>query len=234
MKQKYTIDALLTVQEKIHQPLRDKKSLSLVTFDLKRAFNDVATDVLLRCLQANRIPEEYVQWIQDFCKERSATITVNGHTSAPKTLENAGLPQRSPLSPLLFSFFNANLVKRVINENWGSIAFVDDYSAWITGDSVEYNVTKLQTQIVNLLERWAATSGVIYHVDKSYMTYFTWKKKRLSAPGGEKSLVLKGVVIQPSPRLKLLGVVLDQRLQYQEHMSKAAKKRFWLLWRLNG
>ncbi len=112
----------------------------------------------------------------------------------------------------------------MINKNRGAIAFVDDYSAWVTGDSVEPNVIQLQTQIVNPLERWAATSGAIFRPDKSYMTHFTRNKKRLSAPGGEKSLVLKGVAIQPSPRLKLLGVVLNQHLQYQEHISKAAKK----------
>ncbi len=94
-----------------------------------------------------------MEWIQDFCTEKSATIIVNCHTSAPRTLENAGLPQGSRLFPLLFLFFNANLVKSVINKNRGAIAFVDDYSAWVTSDSVESNVNKLQTQIVNPLER---------------------------------------------------------------------------------
>ena len=128
------------------------------------------------------------------------------------------------MSSLLFLFFNANLVNSVINKNRGVIAFVDDYSSWITGDSVESNFTKLQTQIVNSLQGWAATTGAIFRPDKSYMTNFTRNKKRLSAPGGENSLALNGVAIQPSPRLKLLGVLLDQRLQYQEHISKAAKK----------
>lgn len=56
-------------------------------------------------------------------------ITVNDHTSLPKSLENARLPQGSPLSPLLFLFFNANLIKSVINKNRVAIAFVDDYTA---------------------------------------------------------------------------------------------------------
>ncbi len=128
------------------------------------------------------------------------------------------------MSSLLFLFFNANLVNSVINKNRGNIAFVDDYSAWVTGDSVESNITKLQTQIVNSLEGWAVTSGDIFCPDKSYITHFTRNKKRLSVSGSEKSLVLNGVSIQPSSRLKLLGVLLDQRLQYQEHISKAAKK----------
>ncbi len=61
LKQKCTADAFLTVQEKIYQAWKDKKVLSLVTFDLKGAFNGVATNILLRCLRAHRIPEDYAR-----------------------------------------------------------------------------------------------------------------------------------------------------------------------------
>jgi hypothetical protein len=37
--------------------------------------------------------------------------------------------QGSPLSPILFLFFNSDLVQCTINRNGGSIAFVDDYTA---------------------------------------------------------------------------------------------------------
>ena len=192
--------------------------LSLVIFDLKRVFNGVAADILRRCLRAHRIPEDYVRWIQDFCSEKSATITVNGYTSLPQLLEHSGLPQGSPLSPLLVLFFNVDLVKSVINKNRGAIAFVDDYSTWVTGDSVEFNITKLQAQVVDPLERWAVASGAVFRPDKSDMTQFTRNKKKLVAQGGDSSLTLNGIVIKSSPRL------LDQRLQYQEHIGTVAKK----------
>jgi hypothetical protein len=35
---------------------------------------------------------------------------VNGQASEARELEQAGLPQGSPLSPILFLFFNADLV----------------------------------------------------------------------------------------------------------------------------
>lgn len=103
----------------------------------------MAIDVFLNCFWAHRIPEDYVRWIQDFCIKRLATILVNGHTSAPKFFEYAGLPQELPLSSLLVLFFNANLIKSMINKNQCAIAFIDDYTAWVTGDLVESNVTKL-------------------------------------------------------------------------------------------
>lgn len=179
LKRKSTIDAHLAVQEKIYQAWKDKKVLSLVTFDLKGAFNSVPTDVLVHKLRAHRVPEEYAHWIYNFCSDRRASIVVNGTASVPTSLTAAGLPQGSPLSLLLFLFFNANLVKSVINKRKGAVAFVDNYSAWVTGSSIEENVDYLQTHIVGPLERWAAECGAIFRPDKTYMTHFTRNNKAL-------------------------------------------------------
>lgn len=57
------------------------------------------------------------------------------------------------------------------------------------------------------------------------MTYFTRNKKKLTALKEDMSLALNEVVIKLFSRLKLLKVVLDQRFQYQKHISKIAKKK---------
>lgn len=47
LKRKSNVDALVTLQEKIYQDWRNKKVLSLVTFDVKGAFNGVALEVFV-------------------------------------------------------------------------------------------------------------------------------------------------------------------------------------------
>jgi hypothetical protein len=61
-----------------------------------------------------------------------------------RELEQARLPQGSPLSPILFLFFNADLVQQRIDKNGGAIAFVDDYTARIVGKTAEDNMDRLQ------------------------------------------------------------------------------------------
>lgn len=56
------------------------------------------------------------------------------------------------------------------------------------------------------------------------MTHFTQSKKALQSPMASKALFLNGVCIHPSPQLKLLGVVLDQKLKYHEHVGSAVKR----------
>lgn len=130
LRQKTIIDALLVLQEKIYQAWKDKNVLSFITLDVKGAFNGVATEVLLYQLQKRRLPEKIVCWIKSFCENRKATVTINREASNISALSQAGLPQGSPLSPILYLFFNSSLVEGVINKNKCSLAFIDDFTAW--------------------------------------------------------------------------------------------------------
>jgi hypothetical protein len=52
--------------------------MSLVSFDVKGAYNGVYKDRLLQRLAARGIPSDLVNWIDAFCSRRTATIVVNG------------------------------------------------------------------------------------------------------------------------------------------------------------
>ena len=67
--------------------------------------------------------------MEAFYSNHTASIQVNGHAMELRDLPQAGLPQGSPLSPILFLFFNADLVQWKIDSNGGAIAFVDDFTA---------------------------------------------------------------------------------------------------------
>jgi hypothetical protein len=121
--------AFTILQESIFQAWRDKRLLSLVSFDVKGADNRVNIDILVRRLRKRGIPNKLVEWIIDFCSQRKASVVVNGHSTETADLPLAGLPQGSPLSPILFLYSNADLVSSKINRNKGAMAFVDDYTA---------------------------------------------------------------------------------------------------------
>ena len=119
---------------------------------MKGVFSGVVIEVLIRRLREARLPEVLVKVIQDFCLNRKVIVMVNGSSTNLIDLQYTGLPQGSPLSLILFLFFNASLVKSPINKCKGAIAFVDDYSAWVTGESIQANITKLQSQVIPHLE----------------------------------------------------------------------------------
>ena len=218
-KKRSAEQALLLLQEHIYNAWRSKKVLSLVSFDVKGAYNGVYKDRLLQRLTARGTPPALVRWVDAFCSERTATILVNGHTSQQQPLPQAGLPQGSPLSPILFLFFNADLVQHKLTANGGSMAFVDDYSAWVTGPSADANRDGIQAIIDRALD-WERRSGATFEGEKTILIHFTRRGDRTNtAP-----FTIKGETVTPSKTAKILGVVMDTELRYKQHVAKAATR----------
>jgi hypothetical protein len=212
--------ALMTLVERIHYAWRKQRVVSLLSFDVKGAYNGVVPEVLLRRLRKHGIPEELIQWIGDFCRDRTATIVVNGYTTIPTKLPDVGLPQGSPLSPILYILYNADLVDKKIDYRGGAIAFVDDYSAWVTGPDVETNTAVIQAQLIPRAEEWAKESGATFQAEKTSFIHFT-----RSAVKSKQTTVRVGMeTITSSNSIKLLGVVLDAKLLFHEHVAKVAQR----------
>lgn len=53
---------------------RGSKVVSLISFDVRGARNDVLKDALLRRLEAKGVPQMLVEWIDAFCSNREVTM----------------------------------------------------------------------------------------------------------------------------------------------------------------
>ena len=219
-KQRSATQALTYLQEKVYEAWKQRKVVSIVTFDNKGAFNGVNKAPELRRLRERGIPARLVSWIDDFCSERRASISVNSYNSPTTDLYQAGLPQGSPLSPILFLFSNANLVQEKITSG-GSMAYIDDYTAWIIGATPQANTEAIQQRIVPLLETWERTSGATFDAAKTQLLHAT----RNSANNMEgESIVFKDMQVKPSATIKLLGVRFDSALRFQDHIATVSAK----------
>jgi ribonuclease HI len=157
--------------------------------------------------------------VEAFCSDRTASIQVNGQASESRRLPQAGLPQGSPLSPILFLFYNADLVQRRINAHGGAIAFIDDFNAWVTGPTAESNRQGIEAIIDSALE-WERRSGATFEADKTAIIHFTRKEYKTDS----QPFTIKGQTIQPKDHIKVLGVIIDAKLKYKEHLARAASK----------
>lgn len=76
-------------------------------------------------------------------RNQKTLVVDNGTTTNKKKIIYVRLLQELPLSPILYLFFNANFVYSVFNKNKGFIAFIDDYTAWVTSPKIITYVEKL-------------------------------------------------------------------------------------------
>lgn len=218
-RQRSCEQALNILVEKIHDAWRVSKVLSLVTFDVQGAFNGIYTEVLCQRLTQRWIPIELVKWLASFCSDRRAAVVVGKYTSEERLIEHAGLPQGSPLSPICFDYYNANLVEGPIDGKRGSLGFIDDYSAWVVGASTEENTTLIQNTIIPKASRWAEESGAVFEAEKTGFIHFTKKRTTDRAP-----LTFNTTQIPPQESVKLLGVTMDSRLSMRQHVQKVTSK----------
>lgn len=73
-KQRSAEQALLLLQEQIYTAWRGRRVLSLISFDVKGAYNRVYKERLLERMKARGIPEVLLRWVKAFYSERTATI----------------------------------------------------------------------------------------------------------------------------------------------------------------
>lgn len=75
------------------------------------------------------------------------------------------------------------------------------------------------------VERWAYKISAIFNPEKTVLTHFTRKKHKLSAKGATSAHIKFGQeIIRPKPEVKLLRVVFDQKLTYNQHIARVAKR----------
>ncbi|EED14554.1 reverse transcriptase, putative [Talaromyces stipitatus ATCC 10500] len=138
-----TEQALLVLANAIDRAWLQSKVIMLIAFNLKGAFNGVNISSLDARLQAKGIPVIARHWIRSFMESRYASISFDDFQTEISSLEHAGLAQGSPLSPILFGFFNSDLVDQPVDHHGGASAFIDDYFRWRAGPSAEDNVRKI-------------------------------------------------------------------------------------------
>ncbi len=207
---------------------------SLLMLDVEGAFDNVSHPRLIHNLRKRRIPQQTTKWIESFLSDRSTTIKMPEGES-PTCDIATGIPQGSPISPYLF--YNADIADLCSNKGHLAPTFIDDVSVLVRGPTAQADRETLKDLHADI-QRWAGTHASQFGLEKYNLIHF-WPQSRAvrkKPPGNDfsTSLDLNGHIVAPRLSAKLLGVILDSRLDWKAHLQYIEAKATSKLTGLSG
>lgn len=153
--------------------------VSMVALDVSGAYNCVDRILLLQTLADRGVATWFLRVIHSFLSDRSIVLKLPQSVS-DTFFVNIGIPQGSPLSPLLFLFYTAPLLIMLAEEikkldrpyvEVHVFAYVDDTYIMAVSPSYEENCSILKV-FHDLIMKWAKDAHLSFSPEKSQVMHF--------------------------------------------------------------
>ena len=206
-----TQDCLLVMVETCKKALDKKENAGAMLTDLSKAFDSLNHELLIAKLNAYNFDDSLLKLLLNYFDNRKQCVKINNEFSSWKEIK-PGVPQGSILGPLLFNIYINDLFYFIDN---ASIAnYADDNTSYLTNESLEILKCNLEIEI-NTLNNWFKSNYLSSNDDKN---------KLLVTNSNPVSAKVGNEVIKSSISVKLLGITLDSKLTFKDHVTKMCKK----------
>lgn len=212
-----TSHQVFRVTSEIQKIFKDKESLGFLTLDIHKAFDSVWHYGLVYKLLLFRFPIYLVKLLLSFLTGRRFTVKVGSKQSSDRSIP-AGVPQGSPLSPILFSIYTSDIPTA---PGCKLAAFADDVGIISSSNDPSTIMSSLENQLDSLYQfyfRWK----IKLNPSKTQAVFFT--KKRCEAKLPSRDINFLGESIKWCNSLTYLGVVLDKKLTFKDHTDSICSK----------
>ncbi|UZP43222.1 hypothetical protein NXS19_011038 [Fusarium pseudograminearum] len=201
---------------------------TLLCLDMTAAFDCVPRAQLLQELADKGYPEWFLRIIHSFLSDRKTSLKLP-RSSSEKFHVNIGIPQGSPLSPILFLFFAAPLLKVIKDHSFGKVtihtlAYVDDTYLIAVSDSYEENCKALAEAHKGIMA-WSAKTGIKFSPKKYNLMHFKCPDDPSTTPTNLPDIPgLKNNTACLKDKVKVLGVIVDSQLKWDHHVTEIELK----------
>lgn len=214
-KARSCVSQLLVTINEWFSSLDDKIPVDAAYLDFRKAFDSVPHKRLISKLYGYGVRGQVLQWIKSFLADRTQYVNVNNNFSN-KVPVTSGVPQGSVLGPSLFIYFINDLPDTT---TCLIKIFADDTKAYSQINS-KADQEKLQYSINKLVE-WTDKWLIRFNSDKCKILHLGAKnpKYKYHIKQGDTISELTETTCE-----KDLGIFVDPRLNFNEHMSTKVKQ----------
>lgn len=218
------LDATSDLVNEIESAWAKHHVTTALAVDVAGFFPSVQHPRLLAVLTELGFPPLIVSWVLSFVSDHRVALSFDGFTDTLTPIPNMGVPQGSPISPILSALFATSLLTSLqVSDPLVFVrAYVDDHLLTTSSSSIATNVVHLEQAYVSFSAACHAL-GLSLDDDKTELIHWT---RRLALR--EDSLIhpihlprqgLQPLRIVPSQPLCWLGIFFDVQLLFTVHVQ---------------
>ncbi len=207
--------------------MSDQGCISLqVLLDLSAAFDTIDHDILIDWLQNyTGIQGQALKWFRSNLSDCYHFVYLNGESSQLSPVKY-GVPQGSVLGPLLFSIYMLPLGNIIRKYGINFHCYADDAQLYISTIPDETSKLSKLTECVKNVKDWMIKNVLLLNSDKTEILLIG--PKNCTQNFLDHNLQLDGSPV-PSSTVRNLGVILDSKLSFENHICHVTKTAFFHL-----
>jgi hypothetical protein len=193
----------------------DNKKVALVFYlDIKGAFDNLATNVIVHGMNIHDVDDNITNWLREYLDRRYCRV--KGSNQYYKL--ECGTGQGGILSPMIWNFVMDTFLELYIAHAAEAIAYADDGTLIIIADNVD-TAHRLMQSAIDKAETLAEMVGLQFSVAKTKAMLVSRNK---TPPVLNLPLTMAGEDIEMT--FKYLGILLDSRLDWNPHIDYKINK----------
>ena len=213
---------LVRMIEDIRQYLDEGKIVCVLLTDLSPAFDSISYKLRISKLYAYGLSYEAYELLLSYYKNQKQQVRLRNVHSEWKSIYK-GSAQGSIVGPISYNIFSNDMLSVLDNDVY-VYNYVGDNPLLCAGYDYDITKQKLTDSAGKLIEWFQQNNMKINPIYKIYKIYIKFKYIVFGKHESPGSIMLNNTTIFPDTTVKILGLKLDNKLLFNNHISTICTK----------